>query len=94
MPEYSITIKDTPENVQKMLNAASKIEPLHDGNKRGFFKKKRLSPGEVVLWYRVPSGENVPNDLMTAIKKRAGLMKPKPPRKVKEEVDNEPKRSA
>jgi hypothetical protein len=76
MAEFSILYEDTPENVQKFLNAASKIEPLRDNNKRGFFKKKRHSPGRVELWYRVPSGENAPNDLVTAIKRRAGLIKP------------------
>lgn len=86
MPEYSITIEGTPEEVQALLNVGSKVEPR-------FCRKKRISPGKVVLWYKVPEGENAPNDLLAAMKRRAGLTKPKArkAKKVDDASTGEPK---
>ena len=61
--ERTLELIGTPEDVQAMLNAASRVEPR-------IFKKKRINPGHYVLWYRA---KEPPNDLVAAIKRRAGL---------------------
>lgn len=75
--DYMIELSGTPEDVQAMLNVASKTEP-------GCYKKKRVNPGLCRVWYR---GDNIgqPNDLVAAIKRAAGLVKSRPRKVVKNE---------
>lgn len=65
--EYMIELEGTPEEIKAMLSVASKVEP-------GIFRKRRINPGLCRLWYR---GEQANNDLVAAIKRKAGLNKPK-----------------
>lgn len=65
--DHRLELTGTPDEVQAMLNVASKVEP-------GIYKKKRNTPGSVTLWYR---GDAAPSDLATAIKKRAAPKKAK-----------------
>lgn len=61
--ETTIELTGTPDDVQAMLNAASKVEPT-------IHRKQKLSPGHYRLWY---TAKSPPNDLVAAIKRRAGL---------------------
>ena len=76
MNDFMIELSGTPEDVQAMLNVASYI----DGAKA--YKKRRIHPGLCYVFYR---GKGTPNDLVLAIKRKAGLIKSKPkskPRRV------------
>ena len=59
--ERMIELTGTPDEVKAMLDVASKVEPA-------IFRKQRVNPGHVKLWYR---GERADNDLVAAIKKKA-----------------------
>jgi hypothetical protein len=67
-PDFMIELEGTPEDVQAMLNVASRIEGAVA------YKKERLTSGLYRVWYR---GKGTPNDLVAAIKKRAGIGQPK-----------------
>ena len=71
LPERQVELIGKPEDVQAMLNAASRVEPR-------IFKKKRINPGHYILWFRA---KEPPNDLLAAIKRRAGLTKRRSTRK-------------
>ena len=73
MADFMIELKGTPEEITKMLGVASRI----DGAKA--YKKKRMNDGLYRVWYR---GKGTPNDLVAAIKRKAGLTKAKRARKV------------
>ncbi len=73
MADFMIELKGTPEEITAMLGVASRI----DGAVA--YKKKRMNDGLYRVWYR---GKGTPNDLVAAIRRRAGLAKPKAPRKV------------
>lgn len=65
-----ITITGTPADVKKMLAVAQKVEPT-------IYRKDRLGPEKVLLWYR---SDTTTNDLLTAIKKSAKVDKLIPPK--------------
>ncbi len=68
MPDFMLELEGTPEEITAMLGVASRI----DGAVA--YKKKRMNDGLYRVWYR---GKGTPNDLVAAIKRRAGLAKPK-----------------
>ncbi len=72
MVDFMLELEGTPEEITKMLAVASRI----DGAKA--YKKKRMNDGLYRVWYR---GKGTPNDLVAAIKRKAGLTKPKAARK-------------
>lgn len=74
MPDFMIELKGTPEEITAMLGVASRI----DGATA--YKKKRINDGLYRVWYR---GKGTPNDLVAAIKRKAGLTKAKRARKAK-----------
>lgn len=65
--ERMIELFGTPDEITAMLNVASRVEPR-------IFKKRRVDAGHYILWYRA---KEPPNDLVMAIRKRAGLLKPR-----------------
>lgn len=68
MTDFKIELQGTPDEVQEMLNKASRIEGATA------YKKKKIGPDHYQVWYR---GKGAPNDLIAAIKKAAGLTKSK-----------------
>jgi hypothetical protein len=69
MADFMIELKGTPEDVQAMVNQGSRI----DGAVA--YKKKWINPGLCRVWYR--GKRTAPNDLVAAIKRKAGLTKSK-----------------
>ena len=72
MPDFMIELTGTHDEVQAMLNVASKVEP-------GCYKKKWVTPGQCNVWVR---GDEVgpPNDLVAKIKREAGLKRASAPK--------------
>lgn len=79
MPDFMIELKGTPEEITAMLAVASRI----DGAVA--YKKKPLNDGLYRVWYR---GKGTPNDLVAAIKRKAGLTKPKAKRERKPKAED------
>ena len=69
MADFSIELTGTPDDVQAMRNVASRI----DGAKA--YREKKITDGHYIVWYRA---SEAPNDLLAAIKRKAGLTKSKP----------------
>lgn len=78
MADFALDLIGTPEDVLKMRNVASRIPGATA------YREKRVNDGHYIVWYR---STDAPNDLLAAIKRKAGLVKSKP-RKVKS-VDSE-----
>ena len=78
MADFMLPLKGTPEDVLAMRNVASRIEGATA------YREKRISDGEYHVWYR---STEAPNDLLAAIKRKAGLTKPKRTRKAKAESE-------
>jgi hypothetical protein len=83
MIEGQISITGTPDEVQAMVGAASKVDSR-------FYRKDKISDSQYVLWYRAAADE-APNstDLLAAIRKAAGVKEARPPKKADEPVTGE-----
>lgn len=66
MADFYLDLEGTPDDVLAMRNVASRI----DGATA--YREKRFSDGHYRVWYR---STEAPNDLMAAIKRKAGLAK-------------------
>ena len=69
MADFMIDLEGTPDDVQAMVDKGSRI----DGAVA--YKKQWINPGLCRIWYR--GKRNAPHDLVAAIKRKAGLVKPK-----------------
>lgn len=80
MADFMLELKGTPDDVLKMRNVASRIEGATA------YRERRINDGLYYVWYR---STEAPNDLLAAIKRKAGLTKPKskPARRVKHTVE-------
>lgn len=68
MADFMLPLIGTPDEVQAMRNVASRIEGATA------YREKRITDGEYHVWYR---STEAPNDLLAAIKRKAGLTKRK-----------------
>lgn len=68
MADFVLDLQGTPDDVLKMRNVASRIEGATA------YREKRINDGHYQVWYR---STDAPNDLLTAIKRKAGLAKAK-----------------
>lgn len=78
MADFMIELRGTPDEIQEMLNKASRIEGVTA------YRKKRISEDVYYVWYR---GKGAPNDLIAAIKREAGLVKKRTSRPRKQTPD-------
>jgi hypothetical protein len=80
-PEHVIELTGTADEIEKICNWASRVDPR-------FFGKK-VTPGKLRLRIRMPANEFAPNDLVVAIKRKAGLLKARPKQEPKVKVTKE-----
>ena len=81
MPDLSVDIQGTPEEVQAMIDVSHKVEP-------SCYQKKKIGPGHYKLWYRGDAGSQ--NDFVQAMRRKAGLVKSKPRRERTPKQDSAP----